>query len=40
MFLVGMVTALTANGAKGVVSNVPYITDLANFTNSTLTQYL
>ncbi|MFT5671606.1 MAG: hypothetical protein ACI9JT_000221 [Polaribacter sp.] len=27
----GMVTALTANGAKGVVSNVPYITDLANF---------
>jgi hypothetical protein len=28
----GMVTALTANGAKGVVANVPYITDLANFT--------
>jgi lysophospholipase L1-like esterase len=27
----GMVTALTANGAKGVVANVPYITDLANF---------
>ena len=27
-----MVTALTANGAKGVVANVPYITDLANFT--------
>ena len=26
-----MVTALTANGAKGVVANVPYITDLANF---------
>ena len=29
--LSGMVTALTANGAKGVVANVPYITDLANF---------
>ena len=28
----GMVTALTANGAKGVVVNVPYITSLANFT--------
>jgi lysophospholipase L1-like esterase len=28
----GMVNALTANGAKGVVANVPYITDLANFT--------
>lgn len=28
----GMVTALTANGAKGVVANVPYITDLAHFT--------
>ena len=28
----GMVTALTANGAKGVVANVPYITNLANFT--------
>ena len=28
----GMVTALTANGAKGIVVNVPYITDLANFT--------
>ena len=28
----GMVTALTANGAKGVVANLPYITDLANFT--------
>ena len=27
-----MVSALTANGAKGVVSNVPYITSLANFT--------
>ncbi len=27
-----MVAALTANGAKGVVANVPYITDLANFT--------
>jgi len=27
-----MVVALTANGAKGVVANVPYITDLANFT--------
>lgn len=27
-----MVTALTANGAKGVVANVPYITSLANFT--------
>ncbi len=27
-----MVTALTAGGAKGVVANVPYITDLANFT--------
>jgi lysophospholipase L1-like esterase len=28
----GMVSALTANGAKGVVANVPYITSLANFT--------
>jgi hypothetical protein len=28
----GMVAALTANGAKGIVVNVPYITDLANFT--------
>lgn len=28
----GMVTALTANGAKGVVANVPYITSLAHFT--------
>ncbi|MGB0880230.1 MAG: G-D-S-L family lipolytic protein [Polaribacter sp.] len=28
----GMVTALTANGAKGVVANVPYITSLSNFT--------
>lgn len=27
-----MVSALTANGAKGIVSNVPYITSLANFT--------
>ena len=27
-----MVTALTANGAKGVITNVPYITDLAHFT--------
>ncbi len=27
-----MVTALTANGAKGVVANVPYITSLAHFT--------
>ena len=27
----GIVAALTANGAKGVVANVPYITDLANF---------
>ena len=27
-----MVTALTANGAKGVIVNVPYITSLANFT--------
>ena len=27
-----MVNALTANGAKGVVANVPYITSLANFT--------
>lgn len=31
----GMVTALTSNGAKGVVANVPYITDLANFTTVT-----
>lgn len=30
--LSGMVTALTANGAKGIVVNIPYITDLANFT--------
>lgn len=28
----GMVNALTANGAKGVVANVPYITSLAHFT--------
>jgi hypothetical protein len=28
----GMVTALTANGAKGVVTNVPNVTDTANFT--------
>jgi lysophospholipase L1-like esterase len=27
-----MVTALTANGAKGVVANLPYITSLSNFT--------
>lgn len=27
-----LVNALTANGAKGVVTNVPYITDLAHFT--------
>ena len=27
-----IVAALTANGAKGVVVNLPYITDLANFT--------
>ena len=27
-----MVTALTANGAKGVLSNVPYVTDLPYFT--------
>jgi len=27
-----MVTALTANGAKGIISNIPYITSLANFT--------
>ncbi|WP_298779471.1 G-D-S-L family lipolytic protein [uncultured Polaribacter sp.] len=33
--LSGMVTALTANGAKGVVANVPYITNLANFTTVT-----
>ncbi|MCI2229413.1 SGNH/GDSL hydrolase family protein [Polaribacter sp. MSW13] len=26
-----MVTTLTANGAKGVVANLPYITNLANF---------
>ena len=31
----GMVNALTANGAKGVVANVPYITNLANFTTVT-----
>jgi len=30
--LSNMVTALTANGAKGVITNVPYITSLANFT--------
>jgi hypothetical protein len=30
-FFSDMVTALTAKGAKGVVANVPYITDLANF---------
>jgi phospholipase/lecithinase/hemolysin len=29
----GMVTALTANGAKGVVTNVPNVTDTANFTS-------
>ncbi|WP_142784335.1 SGNH/GDSL hydrolase family protein [Changchengzhania lutea] len=28
----GQVTALTANGAKGVVANVPYITNLPHFT--------
>ena len=28
----GMTTALTANGAKGVVANVPYVTSLAYFT--------
>lgn len=28
----GMVDALTANGAKGVVANVPYITNLPHFT--------
>ena len=28
----GMVTALTANGAKGVIGTVPYITSLAHFT--------
>lgn len=28
----GMVTALTANGAKGVVTNVPNVSDAANFT--------
>ena len=28
----GIVTALTANGAKGVVTNVPYVTDLPYFT--------
>jgi len=28
----GMVTALTGSGAKGIVTNVPYITDLAHFT--------
>ena len=28
----GMVTALTAGGAKGVVTNVPNVTDAANFT--------
>lgn len=28
----GIVTALTANDAKGVVTNVPYITDLPHFT--------
>ena len=27
-----MATALTANGAKGVVANIPYITSLPNFT--------
>lgn len=27
-----MVTALTANGAKGVVTTVPYVTSLSNFT--------
>ncbi|GAB5563567.1 MAG: SGNH/GDSL hydrolase family protein [Winogradskyella sp.] len=27
-----MIDALTANGAKGAVTNVPYITDLAHFT--------
>ena len=28
----GIVAALTANGAKGVLSNVPYVTDLPYFT--------
>ena len=28
----GQITALTANGAKGVVTNVPYITSLPHFT--------
>ena len=28
----GQVTALTSNGAKGAVANVPYITDLPHFT--------
>lgn len=31
-FFTGMVDALTANGAKGVVANVPYITNLPHFT--------
>ena len=30
--LSGMVTTLTSGGAKGVVGNVPYITNLSNFT--------
>ncbi|WP_405563990.1 G-D-S-L family lipolytic protein [Polaribacter sp. Asnod6-C07] len=30
-----MIATLTANGAKGVVANVPYITNLANFTTVT-----
>jgi hypothetical protein len=29
----GIVAALTANGAKGVLSNVPYVTDLPYFTS-------
>ncbi len=28
----GMVATLTANGAKGAIANVPYITDLSHFT--------
>ena len=30
--ITGVVSALTANGAKGVLSNVPYVTDLPFFT--------
>ena len=30
--ITGVVSALTANGAKGVLSNVPYVTDLPLFT--------